>query len=58
MTAEQQSLLDDVLADEDVGFSGWEMDLLESLDKQRACDLSEKQVDRLGELARKAKLID
>jgi len=58
MTADQESLLDDLLAAEDIGFTGWEIEFLDSLDGQRDRDLSEKQLTVLHRIARKAKLIE
>jgi len=57
MTKDQESLLDDLLITEDFGFTGWEIDFLDSLDKRRDCSLSEKQLDVLHRIAKKARLI-
>ncbi len=57
MDPDQQQLLDDLLATEDAGFTGWEIDFLDSLDGKRDCDLSEERVNKLNEIARKANLI-
>ena len=59
MTADQESLLDDLLASEDANLTGWEIDFLDSLDSnRRERSLSEKQLDVLHRIARKAGLID
>jgi len=58
MNPDHESLLDDLLADEDTGFTGWELDFLDSLDKVRSRPLSEKQAGVLYKLARRAGLLD
>jgi len=61
MTWEQESLLNDLLDCEDAGFTGWEMDFLDSLANQRGragAALSAKQMAVLDQIARKAGLIE
>ena len=53
-----ESLLDDLLTCDDVGFTGWEIDFLGSLDRKRDRELTAKQIEVLHRIARKAGLID
>lgn len=53
MTHDEQCLIDDILAT-DSGLTGWEMDFVEELDRScRECSLSEKQRDKLNQIAEK-----
>ncbi len=57
MTADEQSLLDDLLAVES-GLSGWEMDFIESLDRQcRELTLSPARKQKMDEIAEKVGLV-
>ena len=58
MTHDQESLLDDLLETEDANFTGWEIDFLDSLHNQRGRELTEKQLDQLHRIARKAGMIE
>ncbi len=58
MHGDHESLLDELLECEDCNFTPWEIDFLESLHRQRDRDLSERQLDKLHAIARKAGLIE
>lgn len=58
MNEDQAKLLDDLLECEDAGFTGWEIDFLDSLDKQRDRPLTDKQAAVLERISKKAQLID
>ena len=49
------TLLDELLAAES-GLTAWEMDFIESLDRQRGRVFSDKQVARLGEIGERLEL--
>ena len=57
MTGDEQSLLDDLLA-VDSGLTGWEMDFVESLDRQcRDMTLSPARKQKMDEIAEKVGLL-
>jgi hypothetical protein len=55
VSEDEQQLLDDLLAVES-GLTAWEMDFIESLDRQRARALSPKQREVMGRIADKVGL--
>jgi len=55
MNPDEEQLLDDLLAVES-GLTAWEMDFIESLDKQRTRALSDKQRDVVNRIADKVGL--
>ena len=53
MTRADQTMLDELLADESDRMTSWEVEFIESINKQRDRDLSDKQAARLEEIWRK-----
>jgi hypothetical protein len=50
MNADEQKLLNELLNDDSDKLSEWEMEFLESLDRDRGRDLSDKQEEKLNQI--------